>query len=87
MYFKKSLDIRRELEQLYPQMYTTNIVFTLVSLAKLISSDDQRVDEVQEMYNEAITLKSKVDNDHMGFFSDDVESDIQFLSEILYPQR
>lgn len=87
MYFKKSLDIRRELEQLHPQMYTTNIVFTLVSLAKLISSDGQRVDEVQEMYDEAITLKSKIDNDHMGFFSDDIESDIQFLSEILYPQR
>ena len=84
MYFKKSLDIRRKLEQLHPQMYTTNIVFTLVSLARLISADAQRVDEVQELYDEAITLKAKIDMDHMGFFSDEIESDIQFLSEILY---
>lgn len=87
MYFKKSLDIRRKQEQLHPQMYTANIVLTLVSLARLISADNQRVDEVQEMYDEAATLKAQIDKNHMGFFSDEVESDIQFLSEILHHQH
>lgn len=86
MYFQKSLDIRRKQEQLHPQMYTANIVFTLVSLARLISANAQRVDEVQKMYDEAIILKSQIDKEHMGFFSDEVESDIQFLSEILRHQ-
>lgn len=86
VYFKKSLDIRRKQEQLHPKMYTANFVFTLVSLARLISADGQRINEVQEMYEEAIILKSQIDKDHMGFFSDEIESDIQFLSEILYHQ-
>ena len=53
-YFRKSLDIRRDLERQHPQMYTGNIILTLVSLAKVISTNAKRVDEVEELFNEAI---------------------------------
>jgi hypothetical protein len=64
-------------------MYTTNIVFTLVSLAKIVAANTERIDEVKQLFNEAITLKSDIDSDHIGFFSDDIERDIRILSELL----
>lgn len=80
IYFRKALDIRRKLEKLHPQMYTTNIVFTLVSLAKVISINTKRYNEAQQLLDEAITLKSNIDLDYIGFFPDEVEKDIQTLS-------
>lgn len=82
-YFKRSLDIRRDLERQHPQMYTGNIILTLVSLAKIISTNTKRIDEVEKLFNEAITLRAGLDSDHIGFFSDEIEADIRILSELL----
>ena len=79
-YFRKALDIRRRLEKLHPQMYTTNIVFTLVSLAKVISVNKKRYNEAQQLLDEAIALRTNIDMDYIGFFPDEVESDIKTLS-------
>lgn len=87
IYFRRSLDIRRDLERQHPQMYTTNIVLTLVSLAKIVATNTKRLDEVKQLFNEAITLKSDIDSDHVGFFSDDIERDIGILSELLNQQN
>lgn len=83
IYFRRSLDIRRDLERQHPQMYTTNIVFTLVSLAKIVAINSKRLDEVKQLFNEAITLKSDIDSEQVGFFPDDIERDIGFLFELL----
>lgn len=83
VYFRKSLDIRRKLEKLHPQMYTTNIVFTLVALAKIVSVNAERYNELQQLLDEAIVLKSNIDLDHIGFFPDEIEEDIQTLSVLL----
>lgn len=83
IYFRRSLDIRRDLERQHPQMYTTNIVLTLVSLAKIVATNAKRLDEVKQLFDEAITLKSDIDSDHVGFFSDDIERDIGILSDLL----
>lgn len=80
-YFRKALNIRRKLEKLHPQMYTTNIIFTLVSLAKIISVNTDRYKEVQQLINEAVALKAGIDLDNIGFFSDKIEADIKTLSE------
>lgn len=86
-YFRKSLDIRRNLERQHPQMYTGNIVLTLVSLAKIVSTNTKRLDEVEKLFNEAITLESGLDSDHIGFFSDEIAADIKILSELLNHQN
>ncbi len=83
VYFRKSLDIRRKLEKLHPQMYTTNIVFTLVALAKIVSANEERYNEVQQLLDAAIVLKSNIDLDHIGYFPDEIEEDIQALSVLL----
>lgn len=67
-YFRRSLDIRRELERQHPQMYTTNIIFTLVSLAKVVAADSKRLDEVKQLFDEAVALKSDIDSEHTVFF-------------------
>lgn len=82
-YLRKSLDIRRILENLHPQMYTTNIVFTLISLAKIVSKDIKRHNEAKQMIDEAIALKSGIELNYVGFFPDEVEADIQALSAFL----
>ncbi len=83
IYFRRSLDIRRELERQHPQMYTINIIFTLVSLAKVVAADTKRLDEVKQLFDEAVALKSNIDSEHVGFFSDDIERDIRFLAKLL----
>lgn len=87
IYFRKSLEIRRDLEQQHPQIYTTNIVFTLVSLAKIVATNTKRLNEVKQLFDEAVALKSDIDSDHIGFFSDDIERDIKILSELLSHQN
>lgn len=87
IYFRRSLDIRRDMERKHPKMYTINIVYTLVSLAKVVSANTKRLDEVGELFNEAMALKSDIDFDHLGFFSDDIERDIKILSELLDYQK
>lgn len=82
-YFRRALSIRRKLEMLHPYMYTTNIVFTLISLAMLISYDDKRINEVKELFEEAVALKAEIDSDHTGFFSNEIESKITYLSVLL----
>lgn len=87
IYFRKSLEIRRDLEQQHPQIYTTNIVFTLVSLAKIVATNTKRLNEVKQLFDEAVALKSDIDSDHIVFFSDDIERDIKILSELLSQQN
>ena len=75
------------MEQQHPQIYTTNIVFTLVSLAKIVATNTKRLNEVKQLFDEAVALKSDIDSDHIGFFSDDIERDIKILSELLSHQN
>ena len=57
-------------------MYTTNVVFTLVALAKLLRVNPEKAAEVCTLTSEALQLREKIDSEHTGFFSQEIEKDI-----------
>ena len=82
-YFLKSLEIRQDQNEKHPGVYTTNIVFTLVNLAKLLMEDPQRIDDVKQLTAEAISLKGSIDDDHTGFFSNEILDAIEELTAFI----
>lgn len=73
-----SLKIRRKQDTEFPNMYTTNVVFTLVTLAKVLLKMNKK-EKAKEYLTEAITLKNSIDEEHTGFFSDEIKQDIMQL--------
>lgn len=59
----------------------TNVVFTLVKLARLLSNDVDRIEEVKSLLSEASQLKEEIDIEHSGYFSGEILSDLQDLVE------
>lgn len=79
---KRSLEIREGQECAHPNMYVTNIVFTLVALAKLTSTSSSRINEVRDLVNKALELKNKIDPEHTGYFSEEIEAELSELIRI-----
>ena len=59
-----------------------NIIFTLVELAKLITNAPKRIDEMRMLTDEAIRIKSNIDAEHAGYFSNDIEDSLIWLLSI-----
>lgn len=78
---RRSLELRKKLDVERPGMYTTNVVFTLIALAKLICNDVTRMNEVQDFVDEALQLKESIDPEHMGFFHEEIDGDIDYLTQ------
>jgi tetratricopeptide (TPR) repeat protein len=83
IYLQRSLELRRKQNKIYPGFYTTNIVFTLVALAKTLLLAEDRTDDVKQLIREAISLKANIDDEHTGFFSEEVNRDIAYINETI----
>lgn len=79
----RSLTLRRELNRIHKGFYSTNVIFTDVTLAKILSYDQSRVDDVSNLLDEARRLKEDLDAEHLGFFNDEIEQDIAYLQQFI----
>lgn len=83
----RSLTLRREQNRIHKGFYSTNVIFTDVTLAKILSYDQSRMDDVSDLLNEALRLKEDLDAEHLGFFNDEINQDIAYLQQFIAQSR
>ena len=83
----RSLTLRREQNRICKGFYSTNVIFTDVTLAKILSYDPSRIDDVSDLLKEALQLKKDLDAEHLGFFNDEIKQDIAYLQQFIAQNR